>query len=50
MWIQRYFEVLEWREQLAKVPDEHRAQAEEYLRSMADRMRVIRALKAQERL
>jgi hypothetical protein len=43
--IQRRHEPRDWPRQLEKVPEEHRAGAEEYLRGIAARMRVIRRLK-----
>jgi hypothetical protein len=43
--IHRRYDMSKWREQLEKVPEEHRAGAEEYLRGIAARMRVVRRLK-----
>lgn len=43
--IHRRYDMAEWRQQLEKVPEEHRAGAEEYLRGIAARMRVVRRLK-----
>lgn len=43
--IQRHHEPRDWPRELAKVPEEFRAGAEEYLRGIAARMRVIRRLK-----
>ncbi len=42
--IQRRVEPSGWPAALLKVPEQHRAQAEEYLRGMAARMRVLRRL------
>ena len=43
--IHRHYDPREWLRQLEKVPEEHRAGAEEYLRGIAQRMRVVRRLK-----
>lgn len=44
--LHRWVEPRNWPEALERVPEEHRARAEEYLRSIAQRMRTLRALKA----
>lgn len=38
--IQRKYPVAEWRAELAKVPDECKAECETYLQAIADRMRA----------
>lgn len=43
--IQRHHEPRDWPAQLERVPEEFRAGAEEYLRGIAARMRVVRRLK-----
>lgn len=43
--IQRHHEPRDWPRELAKVPEEFRAGAEDYLRGIAARMRVVRRLK-----
>lgn len=45
VYIQRRYEPRDWPRALEIVPQELRASAEEYLRGMAARMRVIRRLK-----
>lgn len=42
--IQRRTEPAAWPAALLQVPEQHRAQAEDYLRGMAARMRVLRRL------
>ncbi len=44
--IHRHHDPKHWREQLEKVPAEHRAGAETYLRGIAARMRVVARIKA----
>lgn len=44
--IQRYHDMRIWASELEKVPEQHRAEAERYLRSIAARMRVVRAARA----
>lgn len=43
--IQRHHEPRDWPRELEKVPEQFRAGAEEYLRGIAHRMRVVRRLK-----
>ena len=43
--IHRYVAPRDWPKALAGVPDEHRSEAEQYLRDMAQRMRTLRASK-----
>lgn len=43
--IHRWVEPRDWPQALERVPAEHRARAEEYLRGIAQRMRNLRALK-----
>lgn len=43
--IQRRHKPRDWPRALESVPEEHRAAAEEYLRGIAARMRVVRRLK-----
>lgn len=48
--LHRWVEPKDWpRELEARVPPEHRAVAEEYLRGIAKRMRTLRELKAKRR-
>jgi hypothetical protein len=42
--IQRHREPKDWPAALLEVPEQHRAQAEEYLRGIAARMRTLRAM------
>lgn len=45
MAIHRYVDVQDWRSELEKVPEPLRAEAEKYLREIAQRMRVAREAK-----
>lgn len=47
LWIHRYHPTENWRAMLATVPEQHRANAERYLRDIAERIRVVRRLKGQ---
>ena len=47
--IHRFFAPKEWVEQLARVPEDKRNGAEQYLREIAHRMRVQRTVKSQGR-
>lgn len=44
--IHRHVDPMKWREALEKVPAKHRKEAEEYLRGIAARMRVVARIKA----
>lgn len=43
LYIQRYSEPRHWRREFEKVPAQHRAGAEEYLKGCAARLRTLRA-------
>jgi len=45
VWIHRYFEPKDWVAQLEKVPEDLRPVAEDYLKSIEERMRTVRAMK-----
>lgn len=48
LWIHRWCEPREWREQLARVPEDLRPAAERYLRGIAARLKRVRELKRQQ--
>ena len=45
VWIQRHIAPKDWPQELERVPPEHRQVAEQYLRGIAARMRVVRAVR-----
>ena len=45
--LQRYVKPSDWPKELATVPEQHRARAEDYLRGIAARMRYLRSEQGQ---